>query len=73
MPVIAGREWEYVKDCLDSGWVSSAGAYVERFEERLCELLEAPHAVALVNGTAGLHMALLAAGVRPGDRVSCRR
>jgi perosamine synthetase len=69
VPVIAGREWEYVKDCLDTGWVSSAGAYVERFEERLCALLGADHAVAVVNGTAGLHLALLAAGVRPGDRV----
>ena len=69
VPVLAGHEWDYVRDCLDSGWVSSAGAYVERFEERLCALLGAPHAVALVNGTAGLHMALLAAGVRPGDRV----
>ncbi len=68
-PVLAGREWDYVKECLDSGWVSSAGSYVERFEERLCALLGAPHAVALVSGTAGLHMALLAAGVRPGDRV----
>jgi len=69
VPVLAGREWQYVKDCLDTGWVSSAGSYVERFEERLCELLDTPHAVAVVNGTAGLHMALLAAGVRPGDRV----
>ena len=69
VPVLGGHEWDYVKDCLDSGWVSSAGSYVERFEERLCALIGAPHAVALVNGTAGLHMALLAAGVRPGDRV----
>ena len=69
VPVLAGHEWEYVKDCLDSGWVSSAGSYVERFEDRLCALVGAPHAVALVNGTAGLHMALLAAGVCPGDRV----
>lgn len=69
VPVLAGREWEYVKDCLDTGWVSSAGAYVERFEERLRALLGADHAVAVVNGTAGLHLALLAAGVAPGDRV----
>jgi len=69
VPVLAGHEWEYVKDCLDTGWVSSAGSYVERFEERLRALLEAPCAVAVVNGTAGLHMALLAAGVGPGDRV----
>ena len=69
VPVLAGHEWDYVRDCLDSGWVSSAGSYVERFEESLRALVGAPHAVALVNGTAGLHMALLAAGVRPGDRV----
>ena len=69
VPVLAGREWQYVKDCLDTGWVSSAGSYVRRFEEQICELLDTPHAVAVVNGTAGLQMALLAAGVRPGDRV----
>ncbi|HUK77640.1 MAG TPA: aminotransferase class I/II-fold pyridoxal phosphate-dependent enzyme, partial [Thermoleophilia bacterium] len=69
VPVLAGHEWQYVKDCLDTGWVSSAGSYVRRFEEQICELLDVPHAVAVVNGTAGLQMALLAAGVRPGDRV----
>ena len=69
VPVLAGREWEYVKDCLDGGWVSSAGSYVTRFETALRALLDVPHAVAVVNGTAGLHMGLLAAGVRPSDRV----
>ena len=68
-PVLAGHEWDYVKECLDSGWVSSAGAYVERFEQAICDLTGAAHAVAVVNGTAGLHIALIAAGVRPGDRV----
>ena len=42
VPVLGGHEWDYVKDCLDSGWVSSAGSYVERFEERLCALIGAP-------------------------------
>ena len=68
-PVLAGNEWDYVKECLDTGWVSSAGAYVTRFEQAICTLTGAAHAVALVNGTAGLHMALVAAGVQPGDRV----
>lgn len=69
VPVLAGHEWDYVKDCLDTAWVSSAGSYVTRFEDAVCELTGAAHAVAVVNGTAGLHMALLVAGVRPGDRV----
>ncbi|MAN80231.1 MAG: aminotransferase DegT [Rhodospirillaceae bacterium] len=68
-PRFAGREWEYVKDCLDTGWVSSVGAYVDRFERDLAEMTGADHAVATVNGTAALHLCLIAAGVRPGDEV----
>jgi perosamine synthetase len=68
-PTFAGREWQYVKDCLDSGWVSSAGAFVERFERSLCEHTNARHAVAVVNGTAALQVALMLAGVRVGDEV----
>ena len=68
-PVFAGREWEYVRSCLDSGWVSSAGAFVDRFERELAAYLGARHVIAVVNGTAALHVALLLAGVRPGDEV----
>jgi perosamine synthetase len=68
-PTFGGREWELVKDCLDSGWVSSAGSYVGRFEQMLADYTGIAHAVAIVNGTAALHVALLAAGVRPGDEV----
>ena len=68
-PEFAGREWEYVKDCIDVGWVSSAGVYVDRFERDLAALTGAKHAVAVVNGTAALHLALLLAGVRPGNEV----
>jgi perosamine synthetase len=64
-----GREWEYLKDCLDTGWVSSVGAYVDRFEQMLAERCGVARAVAVVNGTAGLHTALLLAGVQPGDEV----
>ncbi|HYH23014.1 MAG TPA: LegC family aminotransferase [Azospirillum sp.] len=67
-PRFAGREWEYVKDCIDTGWVSSVGAYVDRFERILSERLGA-HAVAVVNGTAALHVALQLAGVRRDDEV----
>lgn len=68
-PSFAGNEWAYVKDCIDTGWVSSVGSYVTRFEEQLAELCGVPHAVAVMNGTAALHVALLLAGVRPGDEV----
>ena len=68
-PVFAGREWEYVKQCLDTGWVSTAGEFVGRFETMLSEVTGAASAVAVMNGTAALHMCLLLVGVRPGDEV----
>ncbi len=71
VPEIRGREWEYVKDCLDTGWVSSVGSYVDRFEAMMAEATGASHAVAVVNGTNALQIALILAGVRPGDAVLC--
>ncbi|MBI5247341.1 MAG: LegC family aminotransferase [Elusimicrobia bacterium] len=68
-PEFAGNEWKYVKSCLDTGWVSSGGAFVTRFERETAARLGAREAVAVVNGTAGLHLALRAAGVGPGDEV----
>jgi aminotransferase in exopolysaccharide biosynthesis len=69
VPVLKGNEWQYVKDCLDTGWVSSVGAYVERFEREFCAYTGAGHAVACVNGTAALQVALRIVGVLPGDEV----
>jgi perosamine synthetase len=69
VPHLAGNEWKYLKECLDTNWVSSAGPYVGRFEREVAEYVGVPHAVATVNGSAALHVALLAAGVRPGDEV----
>lgn len=69
VPEIGGNEWRYVKECLDTGWVSSVGPFVDRFEREIAEYLGAGHAVATVNGTAALHVALLVAGVRPDDVV----
>jgi perosamine synthetase len=69
VPEIQGREWQYVKECLDTGWVSSVGAYVDRFEQAMAAQVGARHAVATVNGTAALHVALRVAGVQPDDEV----
>ncbi len=68
-PVFAGREWEYLKDCLETTLVSSVGPYVDRFEAMLAEITGTRRAVATVNGTAALHICLLLAGVRAGDEV----
>jgi perosamine synthetase len=70
VPEIGGNEWNYVRECLDTGWVSSAGAFVDRFERELAERAGTAHAVATVNGTSALHVALLLAGVEPDDEVA---
>lgn len=69
VPEIRGNEWKYVKECLDTGWVSSVGAYVDRFERDLARRVGTRYAVAVVNGTSALHVALLVAGVKPDDEV----
>lgn len=68
-PHFAGNEWAYVKECLDTTYVSSVGKFVDRFEHDLAAYTGARHAVAVMNGTAALHMALHLAEVRPGDEV----
>lgn len=68
-PSFYGSEWEYVKDCLDSGWVSSAGKYVELLERKLEAYTGAVHAISVVNGTAALHLCLRLLGVGNGDEV----
>jgi len=68
-PTFAGNEWAYLKDCLDSTWVSYVGPYVDRFESLLAEFVGVRKAVAVVNGTEALHVALKLAGVESGDEV----
>lgn len=68
-PEFAGREWDYVKECIDTGWVSSVGSFVDRFERDLAAATGCAHAVATSNGTSALHICLLLAGVRTGDEV----
>lgn len=68
-PEFSGTEWTLVKDCLDSGWVSTAGEYVGKFENNLKVALGAKHVIAVTNGTAALHLCLKLSGVRMGDEV----
>lgn len=68
-PVFEGKEWDYVRECLDTGWVSSVGRFVDEFERRLAEYTGVAHAVAVVNGTSALHVSLILAGVQRGDEV----
>ncbi len=68
-PTFLGNEWSYVNECLDTGWVSSAGKYVNQFEHLLAEFTEIPYAIATVNGTAALHLGLLLVGVRHNEEV----
>ena len=68
-PLFIGNEKKYVEDCLESGWISSAGKYVELFEKSFAEFCNVKHAVACCNGTVALHLALVALGVEAGDEV----
>src|SRR5207247_2470552 len=68
-PDFQGNEWKYVKECIDTRWVSSVGAFVDRFELELARYLGVRRAVSVINGTAGLHVALLLAGVAPNEEV----
>ena len=69
VPFIGGNEWKYVKECLDTGWISSAGKYVEKFEEDICKYTGSKYAVACINGTSALHISLMLSGVKPNDEV----
>ena len=68
-PEFGGLEKEYLSECIETGWVSSAGPFVDRFERELAEFTGAEYAVATVNGTAALQMCLVLAGIGPGDEV----
>lgn len=68
-PNIAGNEWKYVKECLDTGWVSSVGSYVTKFENMVAEFSGCKYGVATSNGTTALHISLLLAGVQRDEYV----
>lgn len=68
-PEFKGNEWKYIKECIDTGWVSSVGSYVDKFERQLAEYTGVKRAVAVMNGTSALHICLKLCGVSPGDEV----
>jgi dTDP-4-amino-4,6-dideoxygalactose transaminase len=68
-PSFHGNVWSYLKECLDSNYVSSVGKFVDRFEKDIADFTGARYAVAVVNGTAALHIALKLAGVGQNDEV----
>lgn len=68
-PTMLGNESIYVNECLTSGWISSRGEFINRFEQSFARYLDAPHATSVCNGTVALHLALVALGIGPGDEV----
>lgn len=69
VPEIRSNEWKYIKECLDTNWVSSSGSYVDLFEQKFIEFIGAKKAVVTINGTAALHLALECFGIKEGDEV----
>ncbi len=69
MPTLVGRELDYVTDAVKSGWISSLGAYVTRFEQDFASFCGVKHAICVANGTVALHLALHALGIGSGDEV----
>jgi perosamine synthetase len=70
-PLFIGNEQRYTRECIESGYVSSVGAFVNRFEVELAESVGAKFAVATMNGTSALHISLIAVGVKAGEEVIC--
>ena len=69
VPTLKGNEWKYVKECIDTEWVSSTGKYVDLFEQNISEYTGSKYAVACINGTSAIQVSLRLAGVLPGDEV----
>lgn len=68
-PVLCGNEKSYVIDALDTGWISSNGAYLQKFEQAIAQTLGVDECLSASNGTTALHLACLALGLKPGDEV----
>ena len=68
-PNMGGNEWKYVKECLDTGWVSSVGAFVDKFEKMSAEFAGTKYAVATSSGTTALHICLIMMGIKPEDLI----
>lgn len=68
-PDLSGKEFQYVKDCFDTNWISSSGKYIKKFEEDFSSYCDVKYGVAVSNGTVALHLALLSLEIGPGDEV----
>lgn len=68
-PSLNGNEKTYVNQCLDTGWISSRGEFVNRFEKEFAQYVGISHAASVSNGTVALHVALVALGIKPGDEI----
>jgi perosamine synthetase len=69
LPDLSGNERKYLNECIDTGWISSIGEFVNRFEQNFAAFCQQPFAVSLNSGTAALHLALRVLGVKPNDEV----
>lgn len=68
-PLLNGNEWKYLKECIDTGWISSEGLFIRQFEEKFALRVGRKYGVAVSNGTAALEAAVAALGIGPGDEV----
>ena len=68
-PTLGGNETRYVTDCLNTNWISSAGKYINLFEQEFSRKVGCAHGIANISGTAALHLIMAALGLGPGDEV----
>ena len=68
-PLLNGNEAKYLAECLDTGWISSEGPFVSRFERGMADVAGQQHGIAVTNGSAALDVAVAALGLGPGDEV----
>jgi len=71
-PLLDGNEKRYLNECIETGWISSEGPFVKRFEERMAAAVGRRHGIAVCNGTAALEVAVAALDLRPADEVIMR-
>jgi perosamine synthetase len=69
-PSLGEQEWQNVRQCLESSWISSRGEFITRFEQAFADYVEVEHALSVCNGTVAVHLALLGLGIGPGDNVA---
>ena len=68
-PLLAGNELKYITDAVSTGWISSAGSYIEKFERAFADYCGVKYGIAVCNGTVALHLAFVSLGIGPGDEV----